>query len=327
MAYLSYPLHNKDDYKGRIVFEAKQEITSLLSQSVFNGVINPILDGGDGGTADTTDDTRAGRTNSTLQFNGTTNRTFEAPTPTYDPRGAVSLYLPSTLQFNDRINYADTDLGITGGAAFNSIRAGGSGQDILGAGFESFINSFGSLGDAFAYGLSSEAAQVAALRLVSASSELTGAVEVGTGVTLNPNRRSTMKDVPIRNFQFTFKLIPTSEEEYQAIDGIIKFFRSEMYPESVSAAGVPVAFRFPSKFFIKMMYNGKKVGTGILPCFLENANVVYNPNNMAFHKDGNPQEVDLTLVFREERALTKQDIIEMGGRNPAYDALISAGAG
>ena len=325
MAQLSYPLHNRDDYKGRIIFEAKQEITTLLSQSVFNGVVNPILNSGNGGTADL--DAFGGAGNPVRQFNGDTNTTFEAPTPTYEGRGAVSLYLPTTLQFNDRINYADTDLGMTGGAAYNAIRAGGSGRDILRSGFDSFISAFGSLGDAFAYGLSSEAAQVAALRLVSASSELTGAVEVGTGVTLNPNRRSTMKDVPIRNFQFTFKLIPTSEAEYQAIDGIIKFFRAEMYPESKSAAGVPVAFTFPSKFFIKMDYNGKRVGTGILPCFLESTNVVYNPNNMAFHKDGNPQEVDLTLVFREERALTKQDVIEMGGRNPAYDALISASAG
>lgn len=328
MAYLSYPLHNKDDYKGRIIFEAKQEITSLLSQSVFNGVVNPILNSATGGTTDIDGGSRLDQGGDQIpQFNGSTNTTFEAPTPTYDPRGSVSLYLPTTLQFNDRINYADTDLGLAGGAAFNAIRAGGSGRDIVGTGFEAFMSAFGSLSDAYNYGMTSEAAQVAALRLVSASSTLTGAVEVGTGVTLNPNRRSTMKDVPIRNFQFTFKLIPTSEAEYQAIDGIIKFFRAEMYPESVTAAGVPVAFRFPSKFFIKMMYNGKKVGTGILPCFLESANVVYNPNNMAFHKDGNPQEVDLTLMFREERALTKQDVIEMGGRNPAYDALISAGAG
>ena len=276
MAQLSYPLHNRDDYKGRIIFEAKQEITSLLSQSVFNGVVNPILNSVTGGTTDIDGGSLLDQ-GGDQQFNGDTNTTFEAPTPTYEGRGAVSLYLPTTLQFNDRINYADTDLGMTGGAAYNAIRAGGSGRDILRSGFDSFIGAFGSLGDAFAYGLSSEAAQVAALRLVSASSELTGAVEVGTGVTLNPNRRSTMKDVPIRNFQFTFKLIPTSEAEYQAIDGIIKFFRAEMYPESKSAAGVPVAFTFPSKFFIKMDYNGKRVGTGILPCFLESANVVYNP--------------------------------------------------
>lgn len=331
MAYLSYPLHNRDDYKGRIIFEAKQEITSTLSESVFNGVINPLLDNGGEAVADIVPGNPGDESSypdrqipatPERAFTGDDNQTFEAPIPTYEQRGAISMYLPSTLQFNDRINYADADLGLKGGAAFNAIRSGASGRDVVGAGISALLNSFGSLGDAFSAGLSSEAAQVAALRLVSASSELTGAVEVGTGITLNPNRRSTMKDVPIRSFQFAFKLIPTSEEEMQAIDGIVKFFRAEMYPESVSAAGVPVAFKFPSKFFIKMMYGDKKVGTGILPCFLESASVVYNPNNMAFHKDGNPQELDLTLIFREERALTKKDIIEMSGNNPAYEALL-----
>lgn len=313
MAYLTFPEHNRQDYKGRIIFEAKREITSTLGETAFN-VGEFFGASGNAGQAGPDDGFRGATADIT---------TYESPEVTYEPRGAISLYLPQSLQFNDRVNYADADLGAMGGAAFNAIRGGQSGMDYFkgaGAALGSQISSFG---DAMTSGLQSEAAQLVALRLASVSSGLQGAVETATGVTLNPNRLSTMRDVPIRNFQFTFKLIPTSATESRVIDAIIKFFRAEMYPESRSAAGVPVAFRFPSKFQIKMLYDNKKVGTGILPCFLESVNIVYNPNNMAFHTDGNPQEIDLTLVFREERALSKQDIINMSGSNPVYDAMVA----
>ena len=156
------------------------------------------------------------------------------------------------------------------------------------------------------------AAQIAVMRLAKGiNSEIGNAIESETQIIVNPNKRSTLRGVALRRFNFTFKLIPTSKLEADTITGIIKFFREEMYPVSevaLGAANLSLALRFPSKFNIAMSYDGKKIATYILPSFLENINVIYNPNAMAFHADGNFQETNITLNFVEERALSKSDI-------------------
>ena len=81
-----------------------------------------------------------------------------------------------------------------------------------------------------------------------------------------------------------------------------------MYPEDVAPAGIPVGYKFPYKFVINMRYRGKKVATGILPCFLENFDTNYNPNSMGMMKDGNFPEVTIAMSFIESRTLRKTDI-------------------
>lgn len=232
----------------------------------------------------------------------TTYSTFK---PTYAVTGQVQLYLPASLQFADTVEYnANTDLGIKGTAAAGALRMGGS---ITDAAMEAVKKLFDVEGmyNMVRKGMSDRGAQVLALRMASFSPEIQGAVETETGVTLNPNRRSALRGVGVRTFRFTFKLLPTSPAEAREITEIINFFRREMYPET---SHLNLVLNYPSKFDIKMQYGGKNVATKILPCFLNNIDVVYNPNSMAFHDDGEFQETDITLTFIEERALTKNDI-------------------
>ena len=39
------------------------------------------------------------------------------------------------------------------------------------------------------------------------------------------------------------------------IEEIIKTFRTELYPEALTAGGVNVGYRFPNRFLIKVKYN------------------------------------------------------------------------
>ena len=202
-----------------------------------------------------------------------------------------------------------------GGAAALALREGGSGARAAFDALSSSVPSFEDLQDAFVNGLRSETAQVAALRTVGRLSEgVGGAIETETGITLNPNRRSTFKGVGLRRFNFSFQLIPTSSAEAFRIKEIIGFFRHNMYPDIKgqfgNLAGTSAAFTFPSKFEVSMVYGKKRVGAMTLPMFLEHVNVTYNPNSMAFHTDGEPQETVVDLAFIEERALTKPDIVE-----------------
>ena len=322
--HLTFPKEDKDLYKGRIRFEAYKEDYKTLANTAFD-------------LADTTPvQTDLGRaiaaeTNSTILANMRADQADidkrkaafynnelpdnRKPLPRHiGNKSTVTLFLPSALQFQDRIEYTNVDLNIIGNAAAKALKAGGSGREALRQAAGEFLPDFDSLQAAFRQGLSSEVAQVAALRVSNKlSSELTGALETTAGITLNPNRRQTLKGVGIRQFVFTFKLIPTTQIEANEITKIVKFFRSEMYPDT-SREGLESALRFPSKFNIKALYGKKQITTGILPCFLENVNVVYNPTNSGFHSDGKGggdfQETDISLSFIEERALTKRDIVD-----------------
>ena len=112
-----------------------------------------------------------------------------------------------------------------------------------------------------------------------------------------------------KNISFSFTLIATSGDEARVIEEIIKGFRTELYPEKITAGGIDYAYRFPRRFLIKATYNNKEwPGIKFLPCYLQNFQAVYNPNSMGFHRDGQWSEVQITMSFSESRALAKQDI-------------------
>lgn len=326
MGKLKFPLEESNLYQGRIVFSAYREDYKTVAATGFNLFSNEATK------------ERKSRREALTNQGITDERLINAQLATQDKqisdlyqspadkdtrpaipnhigngKRSCTLYLPSQIQFQDRIEYTNVDLNILGQSAANALRSGASGAETVRRVVGDALPSFESLSEAVRSGLSSEAAQVAALRVSRRlNSEVAGAIETTTGVTLNPNRRQTLKGVGIRQFRFQFKMIPTTQAEANMITNIIKFFREEMYPET-SSEGVQAALKFPSKFNIKMMYGNKQVTTGILPCFLENIDVVYNPSNMGFHKDGTGggdfQETDVSLSFVEERALTKRDIV------------------
>lgn len=301
MTVYSFPLHDTQDYKGRIIFTAvKENYRTLVNTAI--GVVN------DAGSF--------GRESERAALFGNQYQSVQTGKPDRTILDTVSLYLPSQLRFGDAAEYTNVDLGMIGAATALGIRSDASGRELLNKALSASIPSLEDLQDAFVKGLGGEAAQVAALRSAGAvSSGIAGAIETETGITLNPNRRSVFKGIGLRRFQFSFQLIPTSALEARRIKEVIGFFRHNMYPDMGTqgiidaSRGTSAAFKFPSKFYVGMYYGSKKVGTGILPCFCEYVNVTYNPNSMAFHDDGEPQETVIELGLIEERALTKADIM------------------
>lgn len=304
-----FPLEDDNGYKGRITFKTIKEAYKTLPETVFDGLVKtPQVD-----TTTLEGITQASR--SSLYGNQKTTRGKLPFRDDRETRKAV-LYLPGALQFQDNVEYTNVDLGIVGQAARNAMQnPNATGRAVLGAVTGNMMPDFQSIQDAFNMGLRSEGAQVAALRLTNKlSPEVQGAIETTTGIALNPNRRSTLRGIGVRQFRFTFKMIPESPEEAREVKQIVQFFREEMYPDTSDDA-LQAALRFPSKFQIRMEYDGKKVATNILPCFLANVDVVYNSTGMSFHTDGEFQETDLSLSFVEERALTKRDILAENQEN------------
>lgn len=307
-----FPIKNELDYKGRITFRAYKEVTESLGELV--GTVSSEVVDLAGGTGTGRQD-GPGIPNQKTSFFGSNKFQKGVKTGVAEQlkSGTISLYLPTAIQIADSLEYANVDLGLIGGLAAAGMNAGNRLNMASFAG-DVIENMGGGLMDMIKGGATSEGGQIAALRLAKGlNTEVQGAIETTTGIAINPNRRSTFRGVGIRRFQFTFKLQPTSAQEAHAIRNIVRFFRKEMYPVTKSSLlgdeNLSAAYEFPSKFDIRMSYNGKKVATGLLPCFLENVNVVYNQQAMSFHKDGEPQSTDITLSFMEERTLSQKDIV------------------
>ena len=324
MQQLRYPLEDQDNYKGRISFVAKQEQGKTL-QSQFRDALFGVseiknLPDGQQAYESRVRESSLKALQPQIEALRGIDSTSQKDIPAYIGTGRKCvLYLPNTIQFQDAVSYSNIDLGLLGGTAEAAINSGATGAEALGAIGTAAASIFSADGlvDAFNNGLQSEGAQVAALRIARRlNTEVAGAVSSTTGIALNPNKRATLLGPNLRTFRFTFKMIPASLREAEEIKAIVQFFREEMMPESTSEFGVSTALRYPSKFNIKMTYNGKQVAHSILPSFLTDVSVTYNAGSMAFHSDGkgggNFQETDISLSFTEERTLNKRDIANEG---------------
>lgn len=224
------------------------------------------------------------------------------------------LYLPQSVQIADGATYDNINLGRIG----EGIRRGVSeGNDVIETVAGSSIDAFKSAISAMRVGaaLSGPAGQAA----IAAASEtvlgqtIGGAVRSGLQVTANPNTRAIFRSVPLREFTFSFKMIPTSSFESEMIKNIIKYFREQLYPEAIEITGTggfAVGYFMPNVFNIEMAYRGRQVATKILPSYLRNFNAVYNSSAMGFHNDGNFSEVDITMSFVEQETLHYRRIKE-----------------
>ena len=112
-------------------------------------------------------------------------------------------------------------------------------------------------------------------------------------------------------FTFQYDFVATSAVEAEQIKRIIRHFRTELYPSTFGReeASIPIGYKFPNLFEIKFRWGDAEmpIPQPIL-CHLKDVQTVYNPGSMAFHADGNATHIQMTLIFQEFRALTREDI-------------------
>jgi hypothetical protein len=228
------------------------------------------------------------------------------------PKGSATLYLPQAVQITDGAAYSNVDLGILGAGAQAAMQEGASLLPSIVTGIgdtaASIIDAIGNRSSG-----SKDLARLAVNRAAKfiPSDTARGAVSSATRVAINPNTRALFKSVPLREFTFTFKLIPTSKDETQAIKDIIKFFRSNLYPEVIEMAGINAGYKFPNVFQIELKYDNKKerLATRILPSYIRSFSATYNASGMGFLEGGDFTEVDITMSFIESGTLHK-DLVQ-----------------
>jgi hypothetical protein len=326
---LKFPIERADDYRGTITFRPVRYTPPEISGSGISGILTrqgsvinfaeDAITGFSEGFAQARPGTREGIAASFEEEANLDNATRDTDpivspaTSVVDRSRGVILYLPSNIVVNDVIGYENFDLGAIGAIGTAGAQAGQGFVRSLSAGLGQATGSLANLLDGNV--ADQRGARLAASRLAEQGNAVTsGVVKSGLATTINPNTINLFRNVQLREFNFTFKLIANSQREANEIENIIKFFRASMYPDTINfdpnGLNVPIGYEFPDKFQIEMLYNGQQVGLRILNSVLRSFQTNYNPQSMVWHKDGKPTEVDITIVFGEERALNRNDIFE-----------------
>lgn len=227
--------------------------------------------------------------------------------------GTITLPCPSGFGVTDGASYNDTELGFLGNIAFEQItnlRQNGASFASINEGLSELAGRINTKDESFL----ESARDFAAAQLnrgVGKLAETTGlgkGVAVAAGALLNKNVTTEFTGVGTRSFSFQYKLVPSSQEEGATIGRITRFLRQGLYPSKSVAASV---LKYPPRWKIEFLtkINGDTLPSipRIAECYLESFATTYNGNN-SFHTDGVPTDTDISLSFKEFRALTLEDI-------------------
>jgi hypothetical protein len=226
----------------------------------------------------------------------------------------VELYMPPGIDYNGGVEFKGMELGVGGAVAVSALQNGtnpltamvGSGARTLSRGLKGAANDATTnlAVNQILQNFSSDDFDTTVIKKVG---------NIASQVTVNPNSRQTFEGVNTRTFSFSFSMIPTTSNESRAIKDIVKFFRTQLYPESIDEAGISMGYKFPERFLIHMMCDGKQIFHRIKPSYLTSVNVKYNNGKQVFFndpKDGDvsPYQTELSLSFTESTRLVRQDI-------------------
>ena len=139
------------------------------------------------------------------------------------------------------------------------------------------------------------------------------------GVAKNDRKEQVFQGMAARTFNFSWLLIPKTEDESNIITRIIQWLKYNQYPEINIKTGsmqviIPNEFDIEFQFFDK---NTNKSGeiegmAKITTCVLETLTVNYTPLNkfIAFDGTDNPVAIQLDMAFKELEPLTRAQIAQ-----------------
>ena len=228
--------------------------------------------------------------------------------PTVRTKNSVALYFPPTVTQSYNVKYGETAMGV------GTI----TGADII-AGFTGFdANNMKKAMGAAMDGLRTAVTGLAlgAIEQVPGFAGAGAAVGIARGKVIVPKMEVIFEGVGKRNFSYTFMFTPSSEQEADQVNSIIRLFRENSAPDYTDGLGIEM--NIPNTFDIAY-YTGA-VENGYLhrigECYLENVNVTYGGDKMAFHKPNEtgapPTRTTMQLDFAELQTVTKSLIQEQG---------------
>ena len=215
----------------------------------------------------------------------------------------IHLFIPAGFQVKDGAGYTGIDLGSL--TAAKAVKANVDSQKTALAGMTT--------GDATVMSLK------AIEGITGDVGGTTAAAAMEQGVAFNPQTALAFEGVQLREFEFTFKMVPESKEEAEDSRRIENFFRKYLYPEREGL----FTLKYPPKFKIQFFIGEKE--NPFMPmvhdCYLAGVDSTYNPDSNAFFVDGQPTAINLSLSFSETKQLTRTDLFKKGSgsKDPQFD--------
>jgi hypothetical protein len=229
------------------------------------------------------------------------------------PLGTILLPIPSNIQDGNSVNYTDDSMNSIVGAALGATEGLMTGMGAVASKNPFDLKGYGAVageqlkGAATATGLNLDNAQDLATKYLTAQALgiFGGNVSIGQllaregGQVFNPNMELLFNGPSLRNFNFTFKIMPRSADEAEEVKQIIRFFKKGM---SAKAGAGGLFLKTPNVFELRY-----RKGTGEHPflnkfkqCFLENISVNYTGDGVyATYEGGEPVSMEMTLAFKE----------------------------
>jgi len=205
----------------------------------------------------------------------------------------ISLYMPPTVQVSYNTNYVDTEIGAAANIAaqaFQDYQQGNATSDIIN-------KSLKKLGPEMSEGMVKMA--LGAVDMIPGLQGAQEVIDAQRGFIVAPQMELAFKGIAKRQFQYSFVMMPKSEEEAESVQNIVQAFKINMLP--TIASGDVRRQTIPNTFNITYMYDGNPNQNlhRISTCVLESMNVSYGGDRYKAYEGGRPVVTNMTLNFKE----------------------------
>jgi hypothetical protein len=159
----------------------------------------------------------------------------------------------------------------------------------------------------------------AAMQAVLGQGNVDSIISRAQGVVFNQNVELLFNGITMRPaFQFSFDMVPRSQEESLMIKKIIRTFKINMTPQKgrPSESGGGLFVKAPNVFKLEYMSGGNihPFLHRFKPCALTQMSVNYNGSNQyATYPDATPVHMNLSLQFQELSPIYKEDYVDDSG--------------
>lgn len=227
--------------------------------------------------------------------------------PTVRTKSSVAMYFPPTVTQSYEVKYEETQMGV-GTVAGAEVIGGFTGFNA-----DSMKNAMGAAMDGLRTAVTGLALN--AVEMVPGFAGAKAAIGIARGKVIVPKMEVTFEGVGLRNFSYSFTFTPSSQQEADEIDNIIRLFRENAAPDYTDALGIEMTIpnTFDIAYYTGAIENGylHKIGE----CYLKSVNVTYGGDKMTFHtpnkKGAIPTRITMALEFRELQTITKS-LIQQG---------------
>ena len=229
----------------------------------------------------------------------------------------IILPMPANIQDNNAADWTSGTMNPVvaglGAAAASAVESG----NLVGSLQQSILKGFSNLGAAINTGEGQKAVAAgtaaAALQAALGQGDVNQIISRTQGVVFNQNVELLFNGVTLRPaYQFSFDMIPRSQQESQMIKKIIRTFKINMTPRKgdPSEAGGGLFVKAPNIFKLEYMSGGKQHPFlhRFKPCALTQMSVNYNGSaQYATYSDATPVHMQMTLQFQELSPLYSED--------------------